>query len=341
MIAAIFNKAGVLEIDKKYPLRNLNKGEVLIEVACCGICGTDKHIFDGKAPAKTPVILGHEYSGTIVDLKNDVPGFQIGDKAVIDPNIYCGYCSECRKGNVHFCKNHQALGVTINGGFAEYSIVPSSQVYKLPQEIDFSIASFAEPLSCCLRGIHHAGIEPSDTVAVVGGGSIGLIMIQLAKLAGASKIILIEPEKNKRELGLKLGADFSLSPFENDAEQSVHDYTNGGADIVIECAGKKEAVELAVRLSARGGRVVVFGLAAKDEKITLDLQYLFHKEIQICNSFLNPFTFKRAVDLIISDKIDFLKLVSTQIGLEDIQEAFITNNNSFIIKQQVLTKSKE
>lgn len=341
MIAAVLKEAGVLEIENNYPLRKLINGEVLLKVECCGVCGTDEHIYDGKAPSNLPVILGHEYSGTIADFAEDVTGFQIGDKVVIDPNIYCGYCSECRKGNIHFCNNHQALGVTRNGGFAEYSIVPASQVYKLPQDIDFSIASFAEPLSCCLRGIHHAGIKPSDSVIVVGGGSIGLIMIQLAKLAGASKIILIEPELNKQELGLKLGADFSISPIESNIAHFVYNYTNGGADVVIECAGKKEAVELSVNLTAKGGKVVIFGLAAKGEKITLDLQYLFRKEIQIHNSFLNPFTFSKAVDLITSNKIQFSSLVSKQVSLENFHDVFELNNKSFIIKQQVLTKSKE
>ncbi|MBU2494485.1 MAG: zinc-dependent alcohol dehydrogenase family protein [Bacteroidetes bacterium] len=338
MIAAIFKSAGVIEIDNKFPLRKLKKGEVIIEVANCGICGTDKHIFEGKAYAETPVILGHEYSGTVVELSDKSVLLKIGDKVAVDPNIYCGKCSECKKGNVHFCRNHQALGVTKNGGFAQYSIVPFSQVYLLPDNSDLSIAAFAEPLSCCLRGMQHANIKHGDSVVVIGGGSIGLIMIQLAKISGAAKIILIEPENLKRKLALKLGADLSISPFEADVENNISEYTSGGADVVIECAGKKEAVEMSVKISRKGGRVIIFGMSAKGEKVTLDLQYLFQKELQIFNSFLNPFTFGRAVELIISNKINFSSFVTKQIMLENINEAFNSSINSIIIKQQVSTK---
>lgn len=341
MIAAVLKKARLLEIVENYKLRKLKSGEILLKIECCGVCGTDKLIFENKAPAKVPVILGHEYSGIIADCARDVSGFNIGNKAVIDPNIYCGECRECKRGNVHFCKNHKALGVTLDGGFAEYSIVPASQVYKLPQETDLSIAAFAEPLSCCLRGINHANLKNGNSVVIVGGGSIGLIMMQLAKLSGASKVIVIEPEITKQKLALELGADYSISPFEEDIYTQVLDYTNGGADVVIECAGRKEAVELAITLTTKGGKVVIFGLSAKGEKVTLDLQYMFHKELQICNSFLNPFTFGNAVDLIVSGNINFSSLLSNQIELKNIHKAFGSDNNSFIIKQQVLTKSKE
>ena len=281
MIAAVYKDIKQIKIANDYPLRKLKSGEVLIKVAYCGICGTDKHIFEGKAPSKKNIILGHEFSGTVADFAEGVSSCKIEDKVAIDPNIYCGQCIQCKKGNIQFCENHQALGVTLDGGFAEYSIVPVAQVYKLPDEVDLSQAAFAEPLSCCLRGVQHADIKHGNSVVIIGGGAIGLIMLQLAKLAGAAEVVVIEPEKSKREFALELGADFSFSPFENNIENIIKNIAEGGADVVIECAGKKEAAELSIRLSARGGKVVIFGLSPKDEKASLDLQYIFNKELQI------------------------------------------------------------
>ncbi|MCF8241699.1 MAG: zinc-dependent alcohol dehydrogenase family protein [Melioribacteraceae bacterium] len=338
MIAAVYNGSSFLNIEE-YSLEKLKQGEVLIEVNYCGICGTDFHILNGNAHAEIPVILGHEYSGTVIDKANDVNNISAGDKVAIDPNIYCGYCRFCRKGLVQFCENHQALGVTLNGGFAEYSIVPSSQIYKLPENSDLSALAFAEPLSCCLRGIHQAEIQPGDSVVIIGGGSIGLMMMQLAKLSGASKIVVIEPVEFKRDMAKKYGADLTLSPVENNIKEIIDEFTHGGSDVAIECVGSSESVELAVNLVNKGGCVVIFGLAQSNEYVNLNLHELFRKEIKIHNSFLNPFTFERAVNLLITGKIDVSRLVSNQIPLKNINDIFKRDNRSNVIKSQ-LTNNK-
>jgi len=321
MLAAVFNgNKNIVLCD--YTLRTLEKEELLIKVVSCGVCGTDRHIYEGKAPSSIPVILGHEYSGTIVDLVNPSGNYKIGDKVAVDPNIYCGYCKYCRKGSVNFCENLQALGVSLNGGFAEYSIVPTSQAYILPDDFDLSIASFAEPLSCCLRGIEHADIKPGNSVVIIGGGSIGLLMVQLAKNCGASKVLLIELDQSKQVLGLELGADFAFNPKEENLFDNIQDLVNGHVDVVIECVGNKDTVDNAIRIAGKGGKVIIFGLAPKDQTITLNLQYLFQKELKIFNSFLNPFTFKPAIDLLINKKISVQKLITKQIHLKDITNIF-------------------
>lgn len=340
MKAAIYKGVSDIEVSE-YELRSLREGEVLVNVQYCGICGTDKHIYHGEAYAKPPVILGHEYAGVIAGKDKHVDEFQVGDKVAVDPNIYCGECSYCKKGKISFCKNLQALGVSVNGGFAEYSVVPASQLYKLPNNFDLSVAAFAEPLSCCIRGINNAEIKAGDSVVIIGGGSIGLLMVQLVKLSGAAKIILIEPVESKREIAKFFGADFTISPTENEFIQKVIDYTAGGADVVIECVGKKETVECSVKLVDKGGRVVIFGLAPKHQTVELNLQELFLKEIEIHNSYLNPFTFNAAVDLLISKKVDVTKLVTNRIHLIDIPQFFNASNNSSTIKSQVIINNKE
>lgn len=339
MLAAVYKGDKQFDLTE-YPVRNLNEGEVLVKVNSCGICGTDHHILAGKTYANVPVILGHEYSGTVVDKAEGIKRIALGDKVVIDPNIYCGKCKYCRKGMINFCENHQALGVTMNGGFAEYSHVPVSQIYKLPNDFNLSEAAFAEPLSCCLRGIQQAEINVGDSVVVIGGGSIGLMMIQLARISGASKVILIEPLPNKREIALKLGADLTLDPTETDSINKLIDYTNGGADVAIECVGKNETVEMSLDLVDRGGTVVVFGLAPINEIAKIDLAKNFQKELKIHNSYLNPFTFNSAVKLLTSSKINVVDLVSLQVPLKNIKELFSTNKFSGNIKIQVTNKTR-
>ncbi len=335
MLAAVFNGNKNIVLSD-YPLRTLDKDELLIKVACCGVCGTDRHIYEGKAPSSIPVILGHEFSGIIIE-KGDLDSkFNIGDKVAVDPNIYCGHCDYCRNGMVNFCENLNALGVSMNGGFAEYSIVPASQAYILPPEFDLSIAAFSEPLSCCLRGIEHADIKPGNTVVIIGGGSIGLLMVQLVRNSGAAKIILVEPDLYKQKLGIELGADNSLNPHDEKTFEEIKELTNSQVDVVIECVGSSPTVDYAIKIVGKGGKVVIFGLAPKDQNVTLNLQYLFQNELKIFSSFLNPFTFKSAVELLVNKTISVKELLTKQIYLNDITSIFSDENISGSIKVQII-----
>lgn len=334
MLAALYKGNKDIAVSD-YPLRPLEKNELLLKVAYSGVCGTDRHIYEGKAPSSIPVILGHEYSGTVISKGSIDADFSVGDKVAVNPNIHCGYCHYCKSGKINFCENHQALGVTVNGGFAEYSIVPVSQAYKLPDDFDLSAAAFAEPLSCCLRGMHHADIKPGNSVVIIGGGSIGLLMLQLVRISGAAKIILIEPERFKRDIGISMGADYAFDPSDKDLSEELNKAIKYPSDVIIECVGKKETVELAVQLAAKGTRIVIFGLAPSDHDIKFNLQYLFKNEILILNSLLNPFTFGQAVDLLVSGKIDVCRLITDKIELKNIQSIFDNRTNSSI-KQQII-----
>jgi len=338
MLAAVFSGTRNITV-RDYSLRTLEKSELLIKVAYCGVCGTDRHIYEGTAPSSVPVILGHEFSGTIEDKGSENTEFKIGDKIAVDPNIYCGYCMYCRTGKINFCENLKALGVTLDGGFSEYSIVPVSQAYILPDDFDLSIAAFVEPLSCCLRGIEHAGISSGNSVVIIGGGSIGLLMVQLVKNVGASKIILIEPDAHKQKLGVELGADYCLSPTENKISEKINELTDSQVDVVIECVGNKNTVEQAINLAGKGGKVVIFGLAPKDQHITLNLQYLFKNELKIFNSFLNPFTIKPAIDLLINKRINVQKLITKQVYLKDINDVFYNNDFANNIKVLIINNN--
>lgn len=340
MKAAQFNKPHDLQVIDR-PLRALSGDEVLVQIAACGVCGTDVHIVAGEAHARPPVILGHEFAGTIIEAGNQVRELRAGDHVAVDPNIACGGCYYCRRGQVNFCENLCALGVDIDGGFAEFAIAPAKQCYKLPEEFPLELGAFAEPLSCCLRGLKRAAIQPGQTVAIVGAGNIGLLMLQLAQLAGAGLIFVLDPLESKRAIATRLGVDFVLDASHPQAVQEIAERTHGGCDVVIECAGKAEAAELAIALTKRGSRVVLFGLAAPAAYARLYLQTAFLKELTILSSILNPFTFHRAVDLLaqatpVGGKINLAPFSLNRFALEKIGEALESARKGLAVKTLVI-----
>ena len=197
----------------------VGRRDVLINVKACGVCGTDVHIYEGDkgaADVTPPTILGHEFAGVVEAVGSDVSGFKPGDRVCIDPNHPCGCCEPCRDGINHYCEHMTGYGTTVNGGFAEYCSVDMQQVYKLGDHTSFEQGAMTEPVACCLHGIDMCNIKPGSTVVVIGGGMIGLLMMQLAKNAGATKVVLLEPVEGKREVALKLGADLAIDSIHED-----------------------------------------------------------------------------------------------------------------------------
>lgn len=323
MKAAIFKKPGLIEVEEKN-LRPLKDDELLIRVKACGVCGTDIHIFhgeEGSAPVTPPIILGHEYSGEIVEIGSGIEDFKIGDRVAVDPNMYCGKCVYCRDGKSHLCNHLEALGVTVDGGFAEYCIVPASQAYLFPQTLDFEEAAMVEPLACCLHGIDNIGIKAGQSVAILGGGAIGLLMLQLAKLQGASFIMVSEPLESRRKLALKLGADVTANPLDEDLLSTALPHIPEGFDVVIESAGKAVAIQQAIQIARKGASILVFSVSSPDAKLDLYPIDLFKKELTIKGSFINPGTHRRALSLIASGKLNVKDLITHQYGLDGMAEA--------------------
>ena len=214
MKSAVFYGKHDMRIEQS-PMPSCGEREVLIRVMCCGVCGTDVHIYEGdKGAADTtpPTILGHEFSGIVEQAGPAVEGVKPGDRVCVDPNQLCGSCYYCRSGIGHFCERMTGIGTTVNGGFAQYCAVNASQVYRLADTTSFEEGAMAEPVACCLHGIDECSLAPSSRVLVIGGGMIGLIMVQLARLAGACRVALLEPVAEKREMGLRLGADTAIDP---------------------------------------------------------------------------------------------------------------------------------
>ncbi|NUM68111.1 zinc-dependent alcohol dehydrogenase family protein, partial [candidate division KSB1 bacterium] len=335
---AQFNQPHDLQIIDR-PLRPLREDEVLVQIAACGVCGTDLHILAGEAHARPPVILGHEFAGTIIAAGKQVGELHSGDHVAVDPNIACGGCYYCQRGQVNFCENLRALGVDLDGGFAEFAIAPAKQCYKLPEDFPLEWGAFAEPLSCCLRGLERAAIQPGQSVAIVGAGNIGLLMLQLARIAGAGITFVLDPLASKREVARQLGAEVALDANHREAAQEIAERTHGGCEVVIECVGKAEAAELAISLTKRGSRVVLFGLAAPAAYARLYLQSAFLKELTILSSILNPFTFHRAVLLLAQGKINLMPFNLNRFALEKIADALASAANGHSVKTLVIPES--
>lgn len=306
--------------------------EVLIKVAACGICGTDIHIFnggEGSAPVKPPIILGHEFSGEIIKAGSDVKSFKPGDHVSVDPNIYCGVCQYCRTGHKELCDDLRAVGINFNGGFAEFCAVDEKQLYKIPDDMDYNIGAMMEPVACCIHGVDIASVKTGDKALVIGGGAIGLIIMQLLKLSGAW-VALSEPLNIRRDLALKLGADMVINPHDEDVMEQLNDKGIKGADIVFECVGTAKTSKQAIDAANKGGHVVIFGVSGVEEEINIKPFEIYKKQLKISGSFINPDTNLRAVRLLSDKKIDVKPLISHRYKIEDVKSAFENNDNTKI-----------
>ncbi len=298
--------------------------EALIQVKACGVCGTDIHIYEGgkgAAAVTPPTILGHEFSGVIVETGAAMKRFKKGDRVCIDPNLYCGLCDPCRNGQVHFCENMVGYGTTVNGGFAEYCAVDEKQIYALGANTTFEQGAMTEPTACSLHGIDLCRISPGQQVVIIGGGMIGLLMLQLARLAGAAKVALLEPAEKKREMGRKLGADVCVDPLHEDAKKALSEAGMTWIHTVIECVGLPQTMEQAVDLAGRKGTVMLYGLTHPDAQMRLRPFEIFQKELTVMGSFINPCTQQRALDLIDSGHLDVQSMVCPVIGLGQLEDA--------------------
>lgn len=317
------------------PTPHAGPGELVLRNQVCGVCGTDVHIYHGEpgsADVNPPVVLGHEYSGEVVEVGEGVTGFAVGDHVTVDPNIYCGHCAYCQNGKKQLCPSMEAIGVTRDGGFAQYSRIPASQAFKLEPTVPWETAAMAEPLACCLHGIDLAGIQVGDKVCVVGGGAIGLLMVQLAKLSGASQIVLSEPNEKRLQVGLQVGANAALDPTRPDAQEAFAQVLDGGANVVIECVGNVPAVKSAFQFAGKGATVLLFSVPKVDATFDLPLFDVYKKELTIKGSFVNPDTHARAVALINSGKVDFGPIITHRFTLDQLPEAIAMQMSDASIK---------
>ncbi|WP_456059427.1 zinc-dependent alcohol dehydrogenase family protein [Brachyspira pilosicoli] len=339
MKAAVFygkQKIVVEDVNIKEPKDN----EVLIKVKYSGVCGTDVHIYEGEkgcTDVKPPRILGHELSGCVEKIGKNVTKVKIGDKVAVDPNDYCNNCYYCNNAKKHLCSNMTAVGVSLDGGFAEYVTVKENLVFKVADNVSYESAAMVEPISCCLHGIDLMDIKQGDTVMVVGAGNIGLMMIQLLKYKGAVNIIAVEPFEKRRERAKKYGANIVIDPINDNTEEILKNNNIFNIDKVIDCAGKVQTAEYSIKYAGKGAEIMLFGLTAPDDEVKIKPFEMFQKELTIKTSFVNPYAFERAANLLAKGIIDVSEIITDIVDLENINDVF--TNKLYTRDGKVLIKA--
>ena len=323
MKAAVLHSVGDIRFED-VPEPTIGDKDVLVRVKACGVCGTDVHFYHGEWTVNMPLIPGHEFSGQVAEVGRDVNIVSVGDRVSVDPNVVCGVCKNCRRTDRNYlCSNIRAIGVDVNGAFAEYVKAPQQVVYRLPKGVDFETGAMTEPVGCCIRGFDNTKTTLGDNVVIIGAGAIGLILMQMALLQGAAKVLVVEPIPLRRELAEKLGAHRTIDPSSEDVKKAVLDETDGnGPEVVFEAVGSAKTISLALELAGRGARVNLFGVAPETETVSVKPFMLYDKELKISASYRNPFTFDRAIQLLSQRRIDIKSLITHRFPLSKIQEAF-------------------
>ena len=226
-----------------------------------------------------------------------------------------------------FSADAEAYGVSMFGGFADYCAVVERAAYKVPDSLDLHHAALVEPVACCLHGIDRANIHPGQTVVIIGAGSIGQLMLQLAKLYGAANIVAVDPIDSKRKIALKLGATLVVDPIHQNLKQVIADAGILSVDTVIECVGNPRTMEQAVDVASRGATVLLFGLTAPGATMSIQpLEQVFRKELIITSSFVNPLVSQRVIDLMVSGKLDLDTVITDRIPLAQGVQVFEDNS---------------
>ncbi len=308
----------------------LQPGDLILRVRAATICGTDIRVYRGRKTAgiRYPSVIGHEFSGEIVATggsQGHVPGMRVG----VCPAIPCGRCAQCLRGMENLCPDLQAIGYEIDGAFAEYIRIPAravelGNVHVLSDTVTDSDAALIEPLACVLNGQNKVGLQQGDTVVILGAGPIGALHVKLARLRGASRVIVSEPNAARRAAALVAGADVVIDPTAGDLRAAVRSETRGqGADVVICAIGIPALAAQAVGLAARGGRVSLFAGFTKGEMGTLDINAIHYDELRVTGSFgLSRRDYEDALNMVTDGRIDLRDMVTHRYGLHEVAAAF-------------------
>jgi len=313
---------------EEIPKPEIGCGEVLVRIRAVGICGSDIHFYTtGRCSGfivKEPLILGHECSGEIVEIGDDVDNVKIGDKVAVEPGFPCGRCYYCRIGRYNLCPDIVFYGAPpIHGAFREYTPAKASFVYRIGGDISFEEAALIEPLAVGMQAVKRSGMMSGSTVAVFGCGPVGLLTLQVALASGASPIIAIDPIEYRVELAEKLGATYTVNPVETSVVEYVDKLTNGiGVDVVFEVSGNPKAFNDALKIVRRGGVIVQVGMF--EENVTFDPALIIDKEIDIRGVFRYANVYEQAIKLASSGRIKLKPLITHIFTLDRIKEAFDT-----------------
>ena len=300
----------------------MGRDDVLIQVAACGICGSDVHGYDGSSGRRIPpIVMGHEAAGVIVDAGSAVTGFQAGDRVTFDSTLFCGECSFCKRGEVNLCDQRQVFGVSCAeyrraGAFAELLVVPARIAYKLPAGLSFPEAAMLEAVSVALHGVAVSGDVEGASVLVLGAGMIGLLLLQAARAAGAERVFVADVDATRLALAADLGADETLAASGAALVEAVLRRTEGrGVDLVLEAVGREETVAASIDCVRKGGRVTLVGNITP--QVALPLQKVVSRQIRLQGSCASAGEYPQAMEMIANGRIKVAPLISAVAPLEE------------------------
>ncbi len=309
------------------PLRLLAPDEVRIEVEATGICGSDIHIFHDQIniPIRVPVVVGHEFSGRVVEVGAQVEATRLGERVTAMPSVrICGGCRYCRSGAYNLCLQRQSMGYWHDGSFAPFCQVPVRCLWTLPEGVDFVAGALAEPLACAVHAVSELSrVGAGDLVVIVGPGTIGLLCLQVVLAEGGRAVVCgLGRDTERLQLAGRLGAEWVVNLSEEDAGERVKHLTDGyGADLVLECSGVAAGARLALELVRKQGQYTQVGLFGRP--VEIDLEQVACKEVVFSGSFgQKPTSWRRALQLLGLGQVDTAALISHRIGLGQWRQAF-------------------
>ena len=326
MKAAVLHAPFDLRIED-VPKPEVKPGYVVLRVRAAGICRTDLEIYRGAGTPEElglkgglPAILGHEFSGEVSEIGEDVKGFKPGDRVTCECIIGCGVCSYCLSGKYNLCPN--TLGFS-NGAFAEFTAVPAKGLHKLPDNVSFEEGAVTEPTAVSVYAIERAEIKPGDTVAILGAGTMGFLCLQVARAFGADRVLLTGTRDERLELGVKLGADLTINVRREDPVKRILKETEGqGVDsVIIAAAGDPGVLGRAIKIVRRGGHIAVIGLAGRKPSQLLSDEIVF-KDLTIRGVYASPNTWKTALYLMKKNLVKPREIITHRFPLEKAPEAF-------------------
>ena len=315
------------------PMPAPGPNDVIVQMAACGICGTDQHIFEGDFFPSYPLIGGHEVAGEVAEVGSNITDLRVGDRVAVDPCIFCGQCFYCQRGQGNHCLNWNGIGVTRNGGFAEYLVAPRGNVYPIG-DMSYEIAAFIEPISCVVYGLHRVQIPVGANALVYGAGPIGLLMAQLVSHSGASSVTSVDLREEKLDLARRLGVDDTVIA-DNAADENLRRISPLGFDVVVDCTGVPPVVEHMFEHVRSEGKLLFFGVNPMDAKIAVSPYDVYRKDLQIYGSFSLRYTFHDAIALIEGGAVDVEPLVSHHFPIEGFAEALALAGSGQAMKVQI------
>jgi 2-desacetyl-2-hydroxyethyl bacteriochlorophyllide A dehydrogenase len=309
--AAVISEPGKVGVES-VPDPTPGPRDVVVRVAGCGICGTDLHILEGEFAPTLPVVPGHEFAGEVVAVGGDVTEVSTGDQVAVDPSLHCGECHYCRRARGNLCENWAAIGVTTAGGAAEYALAPVKNCFRLPEGVATADAALIEPLSCAVRGFDVLPRVLADHYLIYGAGTMGLMMMELARRAGAGSVSVVDLNPARLETARELGCNATATA----ADELAGGYSRGW-DVVIDCTGVAAAIQDGLSRVGRGGTFLQFGVANYDARVEVEPYKIYNQEITITGSMAVLHSFERAGDLFVGGVLRPEVMISDRFPLEE------------------------